>query len=631
MEYFDINKDKYFIEDAYLDLVTKELYGKDIETNFSNSAFGNSQNEPRMKGTKVYSNDKSTIISKGIFTTCKKRDGCPPWVITSSKAKHDKIKKRIIYENAWLKVYDVPVLYFPKFFHPDPTVKRQSGFLGPEFNDTTLFGASLFIPYFHVISDSKDMTFKPKIYEGKKMTLQNEYREVTENSNHIADFSFTRSDTNANSSKTKSHFFSKSLVNLGIGAFDVSELRVNFQKTSDETYLQTYKVKSSLIDYNPILKNSVRFDAFNDDTTINTEIAVYEDTTIGHRNDKYEYVYPSFSVIKDLNFPLLENSSLSLSTSGSQRKSNTNNYNAELTNELAIKKIDYLKSGLVNEYDYSLKNLNVDTKNPSTETDSTQIKMMTGVMLKSSLPLERKSNKHNHYFTPIASLRYSPNHTSDIYKNTRIINTDNVYSFDRAGQGSAIEGGEALTLGSEYILNNNIRDLLKFNIATNFRTEENRDLPETSTLGQKTSDTFGYIKLDPNKNIDIGYKFSLDNNFNTMNYNLFNTTLSVNNFVTSFAYLEEKYDNAKASYLENNTSYTLDENNRIRFDTRKNKLTDLTEFYNLVYEYKNDCLTASIVYNKEYYTNEDLKPNESLLFNITIIPFETFSSQNLKN
>ena len=42
---------------------------------------------------------------------------------------HDKNKKTINYKNAWLKLYDKPVFYFPKFFHPDPSVKRQSGFL----------------------------------------------------------------------------------------------------------------------------------------------------------------------------------------------------------------------------------------------------------------------------------------------------------------------------------------------------------------------------------------------------------------------------------------------------------------------------------------------------------------------
>jgi LPS-assembly protein len=49
---------------------------------------------------------------------------------------HDKIKKQLNYNNAVLKIYDFPVLYFPKFFHPDPSVKRQSGLLKPEINNS---------------------------------------------------------------------------------------------------------------------------------------------------------------------------------------------------------------------------------------------------------------------------------------------------------------------------------------------------------------------------------------------------------------------------------------------------------------------------------------------------------------
>ena len=50
-----------------------------------------------------------------------------PWSIEAKEIKHDKNKKQLIYDNALLKVYNIPVLYFPKFFHPDPSVKRQSG------------------------------------------------------------------------------------------------------------------------------------------------------------------------------------------------------------------------------------------------------------------------------------------------------------------------------------------------------------------------------------------------------------------------------------------------------------------------------------------------------------------------
>ena len=32
-------------------------------------------------------------FTKGIFTTCKKRDGCPPWEIAAEKIRHNKEKK----------------------------------------------------------------------------------------------------------------------------------------------------------------------------------------------------------------------------------------------------------------------------------------------------------------------------------------------------------------------------------------------------------------------------------------------------------------------------------------------------------------------------------------------------------
>ena len=75
------------------------------------------------------------------------------------------IRKKIIsYKNAWLEIYDKPILYFPKFFHPDPTVKRQSGFLMPQVIDSSSLGLSFKLPYYKVISENKDLTFSPRIF-----------------------------------------------------------------------------------------------------------------------------------------------------------------------------------------------------------------------------------------------------------------------------------------------------------------------------------------------------------------------------------------------------------------------------------------------------------------------------------
>ena len=69
-----------------------------------------------LQGVSSSSKNQVTII-KGIFTSCKKRDGkCPPWSIKAKKITHDKNKKQLIYDQAVLNVYDKPVMYFQNFF-----------------------------------------------------------------------------------------------------------------------------------------------------------------------------------------------------------------------------------------------------------------------------------------------------------------------------------------------------------------------------------------------------------------------------------------------------------------------------------------------------------------------------------
>ena len=62
----------------------------------------------------------------------------------------------------------------------------------------------------------------------------------------------------------------------------------------------------------------------------------------------------------------------------------------------------------------------------------------------------------------------------------------------------------------------------------------------------------------------------------------------------------------------------------MRFSTRRNKEINLTEYYDLSYEYKNDCLTAALKFNKTFYKDNDLIPTEDLFFSITLIPLTTY-------
>ena len=71
--------------------------------------------------------------------------------------------------------------------------------------------------------------------------------------------------------------------------------------------------------------------------------------------------------------------------------------------------------------------------------------------------------------------------------------------------------------------------------------------------------------------------------------------------------------------------FNFNEDNSLSFKTRRNNTINLTEYYDLLYEYKNDCLIAGIKYKKNYYSDSDLKPEEELLFTLSIVPFSSSS------
>ena len=56
-------------------------------------------------------------------------------------------------------------------------------------------------------------------------------------------------------------------------------------------------------------------------------------------------------------------------------------------------------------------------------------------------------------------------------------------------------------------------------------------------------------------------------------------------------------------------------------ETKRNLITNSSEFYDLSYEYINDCLRAGLVYRREFYNDTELEPEDSLMFKLTLVPF----------
>lgn len=112
-----------------------------------------------------------TEFEQGKFTPCKNDPGKPPlWCISAARIVHDQQAATISYTDAQFELFGVPIFYLPYFSHPDPSVKRRSGFLTPELGSSTTLGFTSEVPYYFALGPNYDFTFHP-MYTSKHGVL----------------------------------------------------------------------------------------------------------------------------------------------------------------------------------------------------------------------------------------------------------------------------------------------------------------------------------------------------------------------------------------------------------------------------------------------------------------------------
>jgi len=639
----NIEKEKFHFKEGIFDLENKDFVASDTKIKIKKNSFDESDNDPRIYGNSSKRIGNIININKAIFTSCKLTDSCPPWSIKSDKIIHDQEKKDIIYDNPIMRIYDFPVFYFPKFSHPDPTVRRRSGLLKPQFNNSNVTGSSLFIPYFHVISETKDITLKPTIFDSEIYMLHAEYNQINENSNFVMDLGLTKGFQSSNDNRNNiAHFLSKFTKKLNLNNFINSEIELNIQKTTKDTFFKVFD--SNLIDMNqnvkPANKNklesNINLYLENENYFLDLGFTAYEDLQ-GNNSDRYQYILPYYNFSntfyrnKFLNFEFLSNGSNSLKE--------TNKLSSIITNDLNIKSNDFISEhGLINKYDIYFKNLNKVGKNIENIQSKPQIELMNIVNFQSSFPLIKFTNTSTNTITPKMSFRLNPGDMNNHVDLERTLNTDNIFNINRLGLSEDLEGGKSLTLGIDY-KKESLKDINKYfeiKLAGVLRDTIQKDIPSSSSLGQTASNLFGKIDYNLSEVVNLNYDFALDNNLSTFEKNSIGLGLSFlrnlenenkPRITTNFMFTEKNGKFGDTNVLENSTTLNFNEENFLTFNTRRNRKINFTEYYDLVYEYKNDCLVAGIKYKKSYYEDRDLKPKEDLLFTITFFPITQYEQK----
>ena len=278
--------------------------------------------------------------------------------------------------------------------------------------------------------------------------------------------------------------------------------------------------------------------------------------------------------------------------------------------------------GLSNNFDLLLKNLNSYSENSTSYEEKNDHDIFGIMMFQSAIPLKKEFENSINFLKPIASLKYSPNNTKDLSGNDTRLDYGSVFALNRIGTSDAVEGGRSLSLGIEFEKQNLNRErIFGLNLANVLRDKKNMNLPNKSKLNQTRSDIVGELDYKANNFIDLNYKFSFDRDLDHSNYDSIGSTFTINNFVTTFDYLIERNDLPDKEVITATSSYDFTDRSNLKFKTRKYLDKDFTEYYNLIYTYKTDCLEANFEYNKKFYRDGSMVPDQSIFFTLKFIPF----------
>jgi LPS-assembly protein len=232
-------------------------------------------------------------LTRVIYSTCNACKDDPDkrlWDIRARSAVQDIDNKRIEYKDAVLDVLGVPVMWLPYFTHPDPTAKRQSGFLVPAIGVSKHLGWFAAVPYFIVVNDSTDMTLTPLLATKNGPELNGQFRHAFNSGTVTVDASIAdgRGEDFGNSGSTvQGSIFAK-------GQFVIDhEWRWGFdiERASSSNYMRDFKIQAS---NDEILTSQIYLEGFGQGSYSRLDARAYQGLTSNVITNELPYVLPRY-------------------------------------------------------------------------------------------------------------------------------------------------------------------------------------------------------------------------------------------------------------------------------------------------------------------------------------------------
>ena len=311
----------------------------------------------------------------------------------------------------------------------------------------------------------------------------------------------------------------------------LSDLNINIERVNNDTYLKVFDNNLINTPLKPNDSNNLINEAIlnlnNENFNFTAGFKSYENLQLKN-SDRYQYILPYYNFSKNLS-PNFVYGSVNFKSTGNNNLKDTNNLRTNVINDFNYLGKDFiLNSGIKNNFNIYLKNLNAVGKNDSVYKSSLSSEIASIFEFSSELPLVKNNMTEISKLTPKVSLRVNPSGMKNYSNVSREINVDNIFNINRLAMEDTLEKGESLTLGLGYKIEEkkDYDKFFKFDVATVLRNKAVDEISKASTLNKKTSNIFGSLENKFSDFWTLEYDFAVRSNLKNIEYNSVNSTFS---------------------------------------------------------------------------------------------------------
>ncbi len=575
------------------------------------------------------------IMRYAAYTPC---DFCqdiesPLWQIRARKITHDAANKDINYNDAMLDIKGVPVFYTPFMSHPDPTVKRRSGLLTPNFGSSSYLGAFLQLKYFWDINPNADFTFTPTFNTDKNTVWGGRYRQYF-NKGYVDLKGTFLEDDNNDRPKNRGNL-------VAFGRYELNDYWVfdtDINYVSDELYLKEMDYDD---DDKAWLTSRLRLQRFDNRDYASVETYYYKLLSYNLRYTDSEILKNSKNS-KPLTAPLIDYENIGDSNAwGAYWKTNVNFASVYHDENEETQRLTMINSwnlpwtspfGERYRIVASLKSdaYYVDRYLATTQSDYTGdvYRVFPQLGIEWKLPFVKATESSRQIIEPVVVGVLAPNGGN---KADKIPNEDsedvelddtNVLDLDRYAGYDRNDTGSRISYGVNWSSYGNIMGRTSAFVAQSYQfNKRNSFTREVENEGHLT-DYVGRIYAAPSDYLDLNYRFRLDRNDYKLQYSELGARIGSNllNIYVSYIYLQknknssELFDERKELYTSLNAALTRDWSLSIynRQDLAENG-GSLEHGGNLIYE--DECFMFITAIKK--YNSTDPNLDDNYEFNFT--------------